>query len=167
MPIQSLAELHEQGRHNYIYWPLWLALKQRQVEQHLMQTQPEIKLLRALALPLPEDIPAFTATSAEPVAGTDFRFTGKLDGNVAVLTCHRISPAGQNEACDLLRVDATNDWYIQQAVEQFNLALKSHTPSLVFQAACLWVSFHGTGFPHIQWQTVPDTSQTISDSGWE
>jgi hypothetical protein len=166
MPTQSLADLHEQGRHNYIYWPLWLALKQRQVEQLLVQTQPEIKLLRSLALPLPADLSTFTAMAAEPIVGTDFRFTGKLDGTVAVLTCTRTTAVGQIESCELLRVDVANDWYIQYAVEQFNLALKNTAASLVFNAACLWVSYHGKGFPDIQWQTIAD-SQTIFDSGWE
>lgn len=166
MPSLSLAELHEQGRHNYGYWPLWLVLKQRQVEQHLVQTHPAVKLLRSGGLPLPADLTPFTLPAAQPVPGTDFKFGSNTRGAACVLTCERVLDAGQRESCDLLRATTTDDWYIQHAAQQFNRALKRHPAATVFHAACLWVSFHGQGFPAIRW-TVVSGEQRESNSRWE
>ena len=186
MPSQSLAELHEQARTNYVYWPLWLILKRKQIEQLLaetggvgyesdVKTSPEVNLLRQSGIPLPDDLTAFTLPSHAELVGTRFWFDTRIDGDYRTLAFKRQLESGQVEVCDLLCAKADDGWYIGQVMDRLNKALERHAVDRVFNATRLWVSFHGQPVPDIRWHPVQDDTvhddssppPAVSATGWE
>lgn len=161
---QSLSELREQARVNDHNWPLWLHLRQRQLESLLAETNGVwaelLDMLREAKLPLPEQLPRLSTPIITPIDGTEFQFASAITGCLHLMREHDT----QHQRTTLMSVAATEQWYIDHAVQGLNQLLTDYPTARVIAAAQLWVSLHTGQVPTLQWETV---QQTTDATGWE
>lgn len=163
--MTSLSELHEHARISYRCWPLWLALRRKQIEALLgdVPSNPALDLLHTLNLPLPDD--GENVPPLEPITldGSDFLFGIHTAEMMAVLHLEHQSPGGERQRCDLLRVNARDAGYIERAAAMFNQALHSHPAETVVNTARLWIAMHTQKPPDMIWQL----RETAVKSTWD
>jgi hypothetical protein len=166
MTTLSLADLQQQAQATYVYWPLWLLLKQKRIQKLLAEsgvdTHPEIQRLRVFKLPLPDPI-AMTGLPESHVSDTsELEFDVDVKGDVAFFCVKRDHT---HQFC-LLQMAMADSWYLDYACHQFREMTTHHTPTEVMQSALRWVGCHHILPDRLRWHPM-ETQPEPSPDGWE
>lgn len=166
MSSPSLEDLQQQAQATYVYWPLWLLLKQKRIQKLLSETgidmHPEIQRLRLFKLPLPDPVPIAILPEADVTDSSTLEFDINVRENIVFFLVKR----DDTHQLRLLQMAISDRWYLDHACTQFREMTTHHTPTNIMQSALRWVSCHHSLPEQLNWHPI-DISQESSDGGWE
>ena len=155
-PTQSLDDLRSQARLTYRYWPIYLMMRLREIEQHLdPATRP---VLASLAVPAgldiaklvtyglwDSDIPLPQYTPPPPLAlpaATRLRIQTRLQADSVLLEALAEDVDGYWQL-PLLRSPLAQQADLQQVAAQFQAMGHEYPDTVILEAARLWAALHG------------------------
>ena len=179
---QSLDELRAQARRTFRYWPIYLMLRLREVEQHLTPqertqlgaipgTQPLLVTPNSLhpdtailveygLLDGSEDLPEVQSPPPLELPPADdylFRVGTTLSGNrlksITISLDFVALLASQPLRVELMRVREQDSRTLQIAGEAFTQMSTDISPQAALEAARLWAVLHGSRL--LDWSTIP------------
>ena len=167
---QSLAALRDHARHTYRYWPIYLVLRLREIEQHLDPDNRPV-LLGSGGSTLPDVSGLVEAGLWRGAISADTTFSSPLSIPDGAILCFEVQSTGDVvtlvavaqttisiHQVELMRVPSSHEDVLKKAIEYFNQVLLSD-PVAALNAARLWAALHGARA--LDWQQV---SVTTSDT---
>ena len=181
-PTQSLEELQAQARRNFRYWPIYLMLRLREVEQHLSPMErerlgvlpgidagveneevPDLNISILLEYGLlagDEQLPHVELPNPIQIPDAEayhFRVgaslaMGKLNDLFQSLDFVAIAPK-VTQHIEILRVPASEGQQLQAARIIFSEMQQELSAVIALEAARLWAALHGARL--LNWNTLP------------
>ena len=161
--MASLDELRDHARRTYRYWPIYLVLRLRELEQHL---DPDNRpaLLGSGSVTLPDvsglvqaglwrgRIPAATTPPPSLIIpdGVTLCFEVQMVSDTATLVA-LAQGAYEIHQVEIMCVPSTHEDVLTKAVDHFNRVVLSD-PIAALDAARLWAALHGART--LDWQQV-------------
>ncbi len=169
--MASLDELRDHARRTYRYWPIYLVLRLRELEQHLDPDNRPALLSASGTLPPPDvsglvqaglwrgRIPAGTTppSSLTIPDGATLCFEVQTTSDTATLVA-LAQGVYEIHQVEIMRVPFAHKDVLTKAVDHFNLVVLSD-PVAALDAARLWATLHGARA--LDWQQV---SVAITDT---
>lgn len=168
MSSQSLSDLQQQAQITYVYWPLWLLLKQKRIQQLLADTgttsEPAIQRLTIFKLPLPDNIPDKPLPQLQINDTDTLSFEVNINEDIASFLVKR----DDTHNLRLLQMSHSDRWYLDHACTQFQEMATHHSTHEVAQSVLRWVLCHRDLPATFNWRSDSSSSPPESTvGGWE